>query len=332
MQLYIAEVLDDADPNQTGKVFNNQHTHEQFLESFYKQNSHIEILGNYTRACDKIKCMCKNCGEIFYRTPSVLLRKNSAGCMKCSYIKRHNKLRYTHEEILFKINTITDTVEMISPYTRSNSKHDFRCKTCGHVFKKTINNIFNHNRIFCPNCIKGVSFRRKTHEKFLEDLTLVHKDIMILEKYTASCIKIKCRCTLCNHVFSITPSDLLSGYKYCFCHLSTGEKKIVSFLQEWDIYFEPQKTFKDCKYINKLKFDFYIPFLNAVIEFNGKQHYESIEYFGGILGFQKTQIRDNIKKEYCVKNNFTFIEIPYYDFQKIDDILFNKFNKLGNTL
>jgi hypothetical protein len=47
------------------------------------------------------------------------------------------------------------------------------------------------------------------------------------------------------------------------------------------------------------------------IEFNGKQHYESISYFGGDELFEVSKIRYNIKREYCISNSIKFIEISY---------------------
>lgn len=48
-----------------------------------------------------------------------------------------------------------------------------------------------------------------------------------------------------------------------------------------------------------------------LIEYQGKQHYEPIEFFGGIKAFKKQKKRDAMKKEYALKNNIQLIEIPY---------------------
>ena len=71
----------------------------------------------------------------------------------------------------------------------------------------------------------------------------------------------------------------------------------------------------------ELPFDFYIPDLNITIEYDGRQHYEIIDYFGGLDGFIDTKIRDTIKTIYCKENNIKLIRIPYWDFDKIEKIL-----------
>lgn len=74
-----------------------------------------------------------------------------------------------------------------------------------------------------------------------------------------------------------------------------------------------QKTFNDCKDKKKLPFDFYFEIDNQqfVIEYNGIQHYKSIDFFGGEEGLILRQKHDKIKKEYCNDNNIKFIEISY---------------------
>lgn len=61
------------------------------------------------------------------------------------------------------------------------------------------------------------------------------------------------------------------------------------------------------------RLDFYINVHNKeyVIEFNGKQHYEPIDYFGGIEKYNEQILRDTILREYCVNNNIKLLEIKY---------------------
>ena len=81
--------------------------------------------------------------------------------------------------------------------------------------------------------------------------------------------------------------------------------------------------FKDCLHIKELRFDFYIPKDNICIEYQGKQHYEPIDHFGGLDKFNELIKRDKIKKEYCENNNILLIIIKYDD--DILDILNNYF-------
>jgi hypothetical protein len=70
-----------------------------------------------------------------------------------------------------------------------------------------------------------------------------------------------------------------------------------------------------------LRFDFFIPTQNIAIEYQGKQHYEPIEIFGGEQAFKLQQKKDDIKRKYCSKSQINLLEIPYWEFDCIDDIL-----------
>ena len=115
----------------------------------------------------------------------------------------------------------------------------------------------------------------------------------------------------------------LSGQGCPNCNESKGEKFIKKYLLENDISFIQQYKFKDCKDKQLLPFDFYLTDLNICIEFNGRQHYEPISYFGGIDSFKSQIKRDNIKKKYCVDNIIYFFIIKYDENIKyrLDEIL-----------
>ena len=61
--------------------------------------------------------------------------------------------------------------------------------------------------------------------------------------------------------------------------------------------------------------------MNLFIEYNGRQHYIPIEYFGGILELEHQQKRDEFVREYCKRNNIRLLEIPYTEENNIDNIL-----------
>ena len=54
--------------------------------------------------------------------------------------------------------------------------------------------------------------------------------------------------------------------------------------------------------------DIYIPELNLGIEYQGIQHYEAVDMFGGKEGLIETQKRDAIKKKKCKDNNVRLYE------------------------
>jgi hypothetical protein len=116
---------------------------------------------------------------------------------------------------------------------------------------------------------------------------------------------------------------------------SKGEKKVYYELEKLGYNFTPEKTFpgaKGCfsykgqKGCNLLRFDAYIvkDGEEICIEFDGIQHYEPVERFGGEEGFIITQENDRAKNEYCKNNGIRLIRIPYWDYNKIGKILENE--------
>lgn len=99
------------------------------------------------------------------------------------------------------------------------------------------------------------------------------------------------------------------------------EEKISQLLNQLNFTFERQKTFPDCinpKTNKHLKFDFYLPYYNCCIEYDGQQHFNSINYFGGEKSLKATQYRDEIKNKYCKTHNIKLIRIPYTEQSKIN--------------
>ena len=65
------------------------------------------------------------------------------------------------------------------------------------------------------------------------------------------------------------------------------------------------------KWLGQQSLDIFIPSLNIGIEYQGKQHYEPVDIFGGVVGFEKTVERDKYKKSLCKDNNVKLIEWKY---------------------
>lgn len=78
-------------------------------------------------------------------------------------------------------------------------------------------------------------------------------------------------------------------------------------------FFEEQVRFDDCRYKKPLPFDFYLPTMNTLIEFDGEQHDRPVDRWGGVEAFKIQSKRDKIKDNYCTKKQIELIRIKYYD-------------------
>ena len=94
-------------------------------------------------------------------------------------------------------------------------------------------------------------------------------------------------------------------------NMSKGEKLVSAILGDLGISFEQEKKFADLKSKSYLRFDFYFEINERgfCIEFDGDQHREPVEFFGGEEAFNDLKKRDSIKEEYCERKNITLIRV-----------------------
>jgi hypothetical protein len=273
-------------------------------------NKYDYSLTEYIAYNKKIKIIC-NLHGVFEQTPERHINRKY-GCPNCSTNKK-----ITQEEFIEKANLIHNNKYDYSlcNYKNSKTKISIICKEHG-VFEQ-IASSHTHQKTGCPVCSKKHKY---TNIEFIEKANLIHNNVYCYSKinyinnYTKVCIICK------NHGdFEQTPSNHLSGKGCEICKTSKNENLISLYLNKYNITYHRQHKFNDCKYKRLLPFDFYLPKLNMCIEFQGKQHYEPIKFFGGYNGFIEQQKRDKIKNDYCANNNIKLLIIKYCD--SVDEIL-----------
>lgn len=135
-----------------------------------------------------------------------------------------------------------------------------------------------------------------------------------------------CLCE-CGNMVSVSGADLVSGHtQSCGClGNSQGEHKIKLLLEQHHIPFVQEVKFTDLQDKTYLRFDFGL--LNdegqivKLIEYDGRQHFDvnSIWYTKEILQ------HDEMKNQYCQKNNIPLLRIPYTELNNISiDKLLNE--------
>lgn len=127
----------------------------------------------------------------------------------------------------------------------------------------------------------------------------------------------ECECPICGNIFVGLPANIVCDNR-CSCGcaaMSSGEILIKDFLDKSNVPYQTQYTFNECRNKYNLRFDFAILDENGnpvhLIEYDGRQHFEPIDLFGGVDEFEKTVKRDNIKNEFCAKNNIPLTRLPY---------------------
>jgi len=116
------------------------------------------------------------------------------------------------------------------------------------------------------------------------------------------------------------------------CRESRGEKLIKRYLDKNYIVYERQYQFKDSE-IKLHRFDFLIKHknFNGTIEYQGEQHYYPVNFGSknkneGVKNLTTYVINDYKKKKFCTDNSIPILEIPFWEIDRIENILNNVFN------
>ena len=292
-------------------------------------------LSKYNTCKDKVLFRHNNvdCMNEFLMTPDTFFNGGSR-CPICSHRQGADKLFISHEEFLKRIKTIHgDNFTLIGKYSGHSGKIMVRHKECGRKFE-----------VLCGDLLQGKGCRYccgtmlKTHEQFKRDIFDLYQDeYSILGNYVNAKTKILTRHNLCGYEWKISPSSLLKHRRCPNCGKSYGEKHIENFLIHNKINYKTQVTFEKCKDIDYLKFDFAIYNnswdLLCLLEYDGEGHYQPVQ-FGGISlteankNYQSQIRKDNIKNEFCAKNNISLFRISSEHEKDLYTILNNYFSNL----
>jgi len=293
-------------------------TTEKFTEraNLIHNNKYDYSLVEYINNKTKVKIICKEHG-IFIQKPINHIIQNQ-GCPLC-----YGNIKLTTEEFINSANEIHNNKYNYSlvEYKNNSTKVKISCKEHG-IFEQRPNDHISKKQ-GCPNCINN---KKKTNEEFIDIVNKIHNykyDYSLVE-YINATTKVKIICPI-HGIFEQIPSSHLNSHGCPNCCESKGEEKIKSFLNEKNILFETQKSFEDCKNILNLRFDIYLPHYCVCIEFDGEQHFKIVENWGGVKSLNYIQNNDNIKNEYCKKNNIKLYRIRYDENinERMEEILKN---------
>ena len=198
-----------------------------------------------------------------------------------------------------------------------------RCE-CGEEIIARNADLKNGNSKSC-GCLNGHNAKNKIiNGQSFGKLTVTNANCSYSKNTTRPWLMSECTCECGSKILvrncSLRQNHVLS----CGCIKSHGEVAIEQILKNLGIVYKKQYYFEDLigDTGKPLFFDFVI-FANQkikfAIEYQGRQHYQPIEFFGGEEKFNKQKKYDNKKREYCKKNNIILIEIPYTDYKKMDE-------------
>lgn len=311
-------------PNCAGNIKKTTKTFAKEVDEVTKHK--FLLVSDYKGNKEDVVLKCKACGTLRKIRPSIL---NTQGikCKNCSHLKPvtfypknmlsdKKKLqlkvladinRLTQKEFSYKFEKLVNgTYTLLSEYKGSKFKIKVRHNKCGKVYDVDVSKFMYENQR-CNECTRHIS--PISYKEQFDKLN--HQNYTLLSTYRGSKENVFVRCNKCGKSFYKRADMMLQGIGCPYCNQSHGERYISDYLTNNNIKYIAQYRNKACKDKRMLPFDFYLPDKNILIEYDGIQHYEVVNYFGGSDEFESIKKRDNIKTAWAKNNNIKLIRIPY---------------------
>ena len=259
------------------------------------------------------KCSCGN--DSFVKTGN-LRNGHCTRCWECAHYKSNSHKRI---DLVGQRYGRLVVLEMIYPDRKKSNTVYCKCQCdCGNIVDVPQGNLRSSVNTQSCGCYRKESISNKLRKSVVGQRFC---SLTVIDEYYYQDVtkqpKLKCLCD-CGNIKILSKRDVCSGHTTsCGCmRTSSLERNVELILKDLNYNYEKEYTFDDCIHINKLKFDFVIfdddNNIIQIIETDGKQHYEANNFFGGEEGFKITQLRDNIKNEYCESHNIPLLRLPYY--------------------
>lgn len=303
----------------TGRVFQN-------LEVLERAPDYIGPSGKHEAMW---RCKCLLCG----REIETRARNLKSGHIK-SCGKRHRRVEDLTGRDFGDLHVIERAENVIAKDGTSYVMWKCLCK-CGNVVVVRATSLKNGHTKSCGVCSRS----RSNMGHGLIDITnktfgfwyVLGKSRSLIQPNGRRVTLWKCQCR-CGEIRELRAGTLKQGLSYsCGCHklevlrektklgfgISKSESFVNQYLKNKDIYYEPQKTFTDLRGSlgYPLSYDFAVYNSNMelvfLIECQGIQHYQPVEYFGGEKQFLVQQRNDASKREYACKMGVQLLEISY---------------------
>lgn len=256
-------------------------------------------------------CQC-DCGEIKEVRGHCLSDGTSTNC-GCS---RENKPRET-----IKIGDRFGKLIVLEPSREQTKAHGisyWKCLCdCGNITYASSNGLYQKHFTSC-----GCRLNRKidyTGKRFGKLLVIKKSDKINLNGGSLW----DCLCD-CGQSISVRTGALDNGQISCGCINSKNNELISELLRKNKILYEREYKFEKCKDKQLLPFDFKIYDIKSsksyVIEYDGEQHFQPIEAWGGEESFKRTHCHDLIKNKFCFDNGIPIIRIPFNTQYNINDL------------
>ena len=245
----------------------------------------------------------------------------SQGCPACGIIQMTTTQSYKLDEFISDATALHgdeydySLLSSIDSFSK-DIKVPIICKTHGEFLQSPRVHLLGCG---CPQC--GLDKLKSNTEDFIKKAINIHGELYDYSKaeYTGYEDPITIICKKHGEFVTTPQAHLVSFYKgNCpKCSMTSGEAVIDNYLQNYNLdYIYQYQTEIPRENINKKVVIDFVVFLSKDrtlwIEYNGKQHYERVEFFQKTYSdFIEQQERDKSVRQFCSEEGIDLLEIPY---------------------
>lgn len=269
---------------------------------------------NYINNRTPVIIKCKRHG-IFEQTPQIHL--NGGICPLCK-IERLPKLTKSTEQFIIEAQSIHGNKYDYSlvKYVNNKTKVDIICPVHGNFKQTPAAHLIGTG---CPKC--AYELRRLSLMDFIKKARIVHNnkyDYLKVVQFKNVQEKVEIICPLHGSFFQ-DPANHLAGHGCPKCAKRNSQLNFYNrLLLDLNI---PLIFDKRLEWLGIQSLDIYSERYNFAIEYNGIQHYEPLEFFGGQKAFIYRNFLDAKKEFLCAKNECKLFVVKYDytedDYQKL---------------
>lgn len=292
-----------------------------FIKKKFEEAGCVLLSTEYKNSKTKLDYICSN-GH--HTKIAWNMFKRGRRCVKCRNEKTGDRRRLNFDYVRSEFAKM-DCKLLSTEYNGSQTLLDYICE-CGEISKITWGNF--QQGVRCIKC-----GHEKTTEKRRLAFEYIKKEFekegctLITDNYINVITPLEYICS-CGNKTSSTFVNFKNreGCSFCSSKRSRGELKISKFLENSDVEYISEYKINGCRDKRPVPFDFAITANNLIlglIEYDGKQHFEPIDFFGGEDSLQFVQEHDQIKNKYCEDNNIPLLRIPYTEFNNVENIVFD---------
>lgn len=248
------------------------------------------------------------CGAVFETTTYHFFKRGQ----RCCAITR----KLTHEQFVARVEEAhgQGAFRILGTYVNKDTPVEVEHAACGHRYGAIPNNIMRG-----MGCRKCTGLLKQTIEDIRERVRNAVGDEyeVVDDELVNVSTPVRFKHNSCDHVFPMRPYSFLTDTQQRCprCQLSSkGEDRIEKWLTDEGVTFHREVRLPDCRDKQPLPFDFLVEIssdLTAFIEFDGRQHYKA-DGRHTERGLLDTKRRDQIRNEYCIRNGYLLLRIPYF--------------------